>query len=154
MLLDFWHFFQPFFLKNILETKERCEFYWFSFSCCCSSWEQQNCWELFLRESWRKLRNQSAKGEFSTTLIYIFHLSILGTRFQLAQLAQPGNPGNGNPTQGKNDEKDKSNGSKSNKTGWLKPCTLKHIGATFKVKWLLEKFLCAHYAAFAFLKFC
>ena len=79
MLLDFWHFFQPFFLKNILETKERCEFYWFSFSCCCSSWEQQNCWELFLRESWRKLRNQSTKGEFSTNLIYIFYLSILNS---------------------------------------------------------------------------
>ena len=28
-------------------------------------------------------------------------------------------------------------------TEWLIVCALEHIGATFKVKWLLEKFLCA-----------
>ena len=30
-----------------------------------------------------------------------------------------------------------------NSPGWLKPCTLEHIGATLRVLWRLENFLCS-----------
>ena len=50
----------------------------FAFSCCSS--RRQNCWELFLMESSRKLSKQNrGAGEFSTNLIYIFYLSILNS---------------------------------------------------------------------------